>query len=62
MCKQKTGKQVIVSWPPALTGWQVQTIHNFGTTHWGDYGGPVVNNSLTNPLSGGALFFRLTKA
>jgi hypothetical protein len=56
-----TGHQIVVSWPPALTGWQIQTNHDLRTTNWGNYSGPVVNNSLTNRGSGGPLLFLLAK-
>jgi hypothetical protein len=54
------GNQVIVSWPPALTGWILQTNNNLVTGTWGNYLGPVSNNSVTNPPVAKKLFFRLT--
>jgi hypothetical protein len=52
--------QTVVSWPPTVTGWTLQTNRNLATDTWGDYPGPVVNNTVTNPPTTGALFFRLT--
>jgi hypothetical protein len=55
------GNQAIVSWPPSVTGWTLQTNANLATPTWGNYLGAVVNNAVTNPLSHGNLFFRLTQ-
>jgi hypothetical protein len=54
------GNQIIISWPPTITGWTLQTNNNLATGTWGNYLGPVSNNSVTNSLSTGNLFFRLT--
>jgi hypothetical protein len=55
------GNQAIVSWSPSVTGWTLQTNANVATPTWGNYLGPVVNNSVTNPLPHANLFFRLTQ-
>src|SRR5271157_1484908 len=31
------GNQAIVSWPPTVTGWTLQTNANLGTPMWGNY-------------------------
>ena len=54
------GNQVIISWPPTFTGWTLQTNNNLATGTWGNYLGPVGNNSITNSVPAGNLFFRLT--
>ena len=53
------GNQTIVSWFPSVTGWTLQTNANLATPTWGNYLGPVVNNSATNAPPKGNLFFRL---
>ena len=53
------GNQAIVSWPPSVTGWTLQTNNNLATGTWGNYAGPIVNNSVTNSPPKGNLFFRL---
>jgi hypothetical protein len=54
-----SGNNLIVSWPFSVAGFALQTNSNLGTTNWGDYGGAVINNSVTNSLPTGNLFFRL---
>jgi hypothetical protein len=54
-----SGNQAIVSWPSSATGWTLQTNNNLATGAWGNYAGPVVNNSATNSPPMGNLFFRL---
>jgi hypothetical protein len=54
-----SGNQVIVLWPSVLTGWTLQTNNNLATGSWGNFSGQVVNNSVTNLLPKGNLFFRL---
>jgi hypothetical protein len=51
--------QAIISWLPSFTGWTLQTNSNLGAATWGNYPGPVVNNSVTNLPQAGNLFFRL---
>ncbi len=51
--------QVIVSWSPLVTGWTLQTNNNLASGTWGNYAGPIVNNTATNSLPVGNLFFRL---
>jgi hypothetical protein len=53
------GNQAIVSWSPSVTGWTLQTNANLATPTWGNYLGPIVNNSVTNAPPRGNLFFRL---
>jgi len=53
------GSQYVVSWPPSVAGWMLQTNANLATSSWGDYLGPVVNNRVTNSTPPGNLFFRL---
>jgi len=53
------GSQAIVSWPLLSTGWTLQTNGNPATATWGNYLGAVSNNSATNSLPSGNLFFRL---
>src|SRR5664279_1360131 len=51
--------QAIVSWPPSVTGWTLQTNTTLASGNWGNYLGTVVNNSVTNSPPKGNLFFRL---
>jgi hypothetical protein len=53
------GNQAVISWPPSVTGWTLQTNNNLGPGIWGNYTGTVVNNSVTNSPPKGNLFFRL---
>ena len=53
------GNQAIVSWPPSVTGWTLQTNINLATPAWGNYLGTIVNNTATNSPPKGNLFFRL---
>jgi hypothetical protein len=53
------GSQAIVAWGASVTGWTLQTNANLATPTWGNYAGPVVNNSVTNAPPKGNLFFRL---
>jgi hypothetical protein len=55
-----SANNVIVSWQSPVTGWTLQTNNNLAAATWGNYAGPVINNSVTNPLPTGYLFFRLT--
>jgi alpha-N-arabinofuranosidase len=52
--------QIIVSWPASETGWTLQTNNNLSSSNWGNYLGPVINNSVTNSLTAGSVFFRLS--
>ncbi|MGP8240135.1 MAG: hypothetical protein ACLQVW_32630 [Limisphaerales bacterium] len=54
-----SGNHAIVSWPSSVTGWTLQTNVNLAAGIWGNYLGPVVNNSVTNAPPTGNLFFRL---
>jgi hypothetical protein len=54
-----SSNQAIVSWPSSVTGWTLQTNNNLTTGIWNNYGGAVVNNSVTNSPPAGNLFFRL---
>ena len=53
------GNQAVVSWPPSVTGWTLQTNANLATPTWGNYLGSVVNNRATNSPPKGNVFFRL---
>ncbi len=55
----QVGNQAIVSWSPSVTGWTLQTNANLATPTWGNYLGPVVNNSITNAPPPRNLFYRL---
>jgi hypothetical protein len=52
--------QVVISWPTSVTGWTLQTNSNLGAATWGNYTGPVVNNSVSNLPQAGNLFYRLS--
>ncbi len=54
-----SGNQAIVSWPAGVTGFTLQTNSTLASGTWGNYLGPVVNNSVTNSPPKGNLFFRL---
>ena len=54
-----SGGNAIVSWPPSVTGWTLQTNNNLAGSVWGNYSGTVVNNSVTNSSPARNLFFRL---
>jgi len=56
-----SSNRAIISWPPSVTGWTLQTNNNLSTGNWGNYPGQVVNNSITNSPPKGNLFFRLTQ-
>ena len=56
-----SGNQAIVSWPPSVTGWTLQTNVNLTTPTWGNYLGTVVNNRVTNAPPTGNVFFRLKR-
>ena len=56
-----SANQAIVSWPPSVTGWTLQTNNDLTTTNWGNYLGTIVNNTVTNSPPMGSLFFRLTQ-
>ena len=56
-----SGNQAIISWPPSVTGWTLQTNTTVAGGSWGNYLGPVANNSVTNSPPRGNLFFRLTQ-
>jgi hypothetical protein len=55
------GNQAVVSWPPSVTGWTLQTNNSLSAGTWGNYPRTVVNNSVTNSPTKGNLFFRLTQ-
>ena len=55
----QAGGKVVVSWPVSVSGWTLQTNVNLATPTWGNYLGPVVNNSVTNSPPPNNLFFRL---
>jgi uncharacterized protein YcnI len=45
--------------PASVTGWTLQTNGELKTGTWANYGGTIVNNSITNSPSKGNVFFRL---
>ena len=53
--------KAMVSWPTNVTGWTLQTNVNLATPTWGNYLGPVINNSVSNSPPPKNLFFRLKK-
>ena len=53
------GNKAVVSWDPSVSGWTLQTNVNLATPIWGNYLGPVVNNSVTNAPPPMNLFYRL---
>jgi hypothetical protein len=55
----QVGNKAVVWWSPSVTGWTLQTNVNLATPTWGNYLGPVVNNSVTNAPPPMNLFFRL---
>jgi len=52
-------KQAIVSWPSSVSGWTLQTNNDPATGTWGNYVGPIINNTVTNSPTNGNRFFRL---
>jgi hypothetical protein len=54
------GNSVIVSWPSPSTGWTLQTNGTLNAGTWVNYGGTILNNTVTNSPPTGNLFFRLT--
>jgi hypothetical protein len=57
----RAGNQVVVSWPPTVTGWTLQTNANLAAPTWGNYSGVIVSNSVTNIPSAANVFFRLAR-
>ena len=55
----QVGNKVVVWWSPTVTGWTLQTNVNLATPTWGNYLGPIVNNSVTNSPPPNNLFYRL---
>lgn len=53
------GGKAVVSWPPSVTGWTLQTNTVLTTSGWGNYLGTIVDNSCTNVPPPNNLFFRL---
>lgn len=54
-----SGNHAVISWSASVMGFTLQTNNNLTTGTWGDYNGPIVNNSVTNAPPKGNLFFRL---
>lgn len=50
----------IVSWPLSASGWTLQTNTTLSPATWGNFLGPVPNNTVTNSPVSGNLFFRLS--
>ncbi len=57
----RAGNQAVVSWQPSATGWTLQTNNDLSTGTWGNYNGPVSNNSVTNTTSNVRMFYRLSQ-
>ena len=55
-----TKNQAVVSWSSSPSAWTLQTNINLATGAWGDYLGPIENNTVTNSTSAGNVFFRLS--
>ena len=55
----RTGNKSVVSWSANASGWTLQTNVNLATTNWGNYLGPIVNNTITNTPPPSNLFYRL---
>jgi len=55
------GNQAVVSWSPSASGWTLQTNTDLSTSNWGNYPGPILDNSVTNAPPAGTVFFRLKK-
>lgn len=53
--------QAIISWPAAVSGWTLQTNGSLAAGTWGNYSGPVVNNTVTSSPTRSPLYFRLAK-
>ena len=58
LIRQSAG-QAVVYWDPTASGYTLQTNANLTLGAWGNYLGPVVNNSATNAPPKGTVFFRL---
>ena len=56
----RSGNSASVSWPVPSTGWTLQTNGTLNAGTWVNYGGIVLNNTVTNSPPTGNLFFRLT--
>ena len=54
-----SGSQTAVSCPVSFTNWTLQTNSTPDTTNWVNYGGTIINNTVTNSPAPGTLFFRL---
>jgi hypothetical protein len=54
-----SGNLFVLSWPAASTGWTLQTNRTLTVGTWGNYGGAISNNCVTNSPPAGNLFFRL---
>ena len=55
-----TNNEAIISWPSTRSVWTLQTNNNLATGAWGNYIGPIINNTVTNSPSAGNAFFRLS--
>jgi hypothetical protein len=55
----RSGNSVIVSWPSPSTGWTLQTNGTLNVGTWVNYGGTILNNTMTNSPPTGNLVFRL---
>jgi hypothetical protein len=55
-----TNGNIIVSWPLTARDWILETNSDPLSLSWQNYLGPITNNCVTNTLSTGSLFYRLT--
>jgi uncharacterized repeat protein (TIGR03803 family) len=54
-----SSNHAIVSWPPSVAGWTLQTNNNPATGTWSNYTGTVTGNCVTNSSAIGKVYFRL---
>jgi hypothetical protein len=56
----KLGDKVIVSWPTTGMSYSLQTNSDLRTSNWIKYNDTIIDNSVTNSLLNGNLFYRLS--
>jgi len=56
----KLGDKVIVSWPTTGMSYSLQTNSDLFTSNWIKYNDTIIDNSVTNSLPNGNLFYRLS--
>ena len=63
---RRQGASLVLAWPAAEIGYELETITSLGGTNWTTAPFPVVStnaeNTVTIPASGGSQFFRLRQA